>query len=419
MGKIVNGALALGLMVSTAAHAESNDASVARLYQIGSDGKYCLSITKDTSGCVSGENDGGKNLNVLDFIRGKRVVFENLSDAPHDMKFSGANQQDLPVQAPGGADAQKQLAVVDLTAQKISCSFHGAQLGVGYRVPNASGSQVMEGHKEVTTQGRADFDVTNEGGGRNAGASAGPSQKIVRTGLADVAAEVLTKGRQADVEKLVTSRPDLMAKLQELRPLLAQEIAANAGGSGTNAKVTTMGVGNGSSNLDANFGAKGEGQGGAPGSVAGGGAGGGKPGSMFAAGGAGSAGGISGGDAAGGGVGRKDVKRLLVAANNGEEDHDNAGEAGSSPGWASSILGMPTEKRDEGRGLASASLGSLEGTDRTSLKTVLKNKKKLPGDDNSSRNRWLLVALVAAIAISSRWVFRATAGKKDEEEDQA
>ena len=416
-------ALALGMITSTLLLAESNDANVARLYQIGADGKYCLSITRDVSGCVSGENDNGKNINVLDFIRGKRVVFENLSDAPHDMKFSGANAQDLPVQPPGGADAQKQMTAVDLTAQKISCSFHGAQLGVGYRVPNASGTQIMEGHKEVSSAGRPDYDPANGAGGSQpgGGASAGPSQKIVRTSLTDVAAEVLTKGRQADVEKLVTSRPELMAKLQELRPLLAQEIATNAAGGGSNAKVTALGTGTGSSALDSNFGAKGEGAGGAGGAGGmGGGSVGGKVSGLFgSAGGKGADGsGGEGGSAGGGGGGGRNAKRILAAANAGEDGVDGEGDGGgSSPGWASSILGMPTEKRDEGRGLASASLGSVNG-DHTTLKNVLKNKRKLPADEGSARNRWLLIGgLLAAIAVSSRWVFKATKGKKGGEEE--
>ena len=44
--------------------------------------------------------------NVFDIIKGKKVVFENLSDAPHDMKFSGANAEEMPPQAPNGAPAQ-------------------------------------------------------------------------------------------------------------------------------------------------------------------------------------------------------------------------------------------------------------------------------------------------------------------------
>ncbi len=409
MGKIFIGAL---VFFASIASAESNDNSVVRLYQIGKDGNYCLSISKDTSGCVSGENDAGKNINVLDFVRGKRVVFENLSDAPHDMKFSGANAQDLPVQAPGGADAQKQVGVVDLTAQKISCSFHGAQLGVGYRVPNASGSQIMEGHKETGIEGRPNFDPANAIGGENPSGGGG-SRKIVRTGLADVSGEVLSKGRQSDVERLVSARPELLAKLQEIRPLLASEIAANAPGA---KGAITPGAGNGSI-LDSNFGAgkNGESQGGAgsSGGKAGGAAG---SGGSYASGKSGAEG-TSGSDSVAGG-GRKDVKRLLAAATAGEEASGARGAEGGSDhensGWASSILGQPSdgENRAALNAIQSASLSPIGPQDRTKLKTIHKIGK---GSEMHGilHSRWLLLALIIAIGVSGRWILFATKNKKE------
>jgi len=409
MGKAFNVALkiavALGL-ITLNAFAESGDNTVVRLYQIGRDGSYCLSITKDQSGCVSGEDDAGKNINILDFIKGKRVVFENLSDAPHDMKFSGANAQDLPVQQPNGADAVKQIAAVDMTPQKISCSFHGAQLGVGYRAPNASGSQIQEGHKETGYESRPNVDTASGIGGETT-AGGGASRKITRTGLADVSGEVLAKGRQADVEKLVAARPELLNKLQELRPLLAQEIAAGA--AGPNAKLASAGTGSGSA-LDSNFGANGGGAGSVGAAVAGGG--GGKPGmGLFGSAGGGKNADGSPSDSSLGGVGRKDTKRLLSAANS----EDEASE-GHDAGWASSILGNATEKDESetGRGVQTASVG-LNGTpDRTKLKNVSKAKRNLSSiEDNSPLRGWLLLVLLGVVAIAARMVLFATKAKKE------
>ena len=104
------------------------------LYQIGQKGRYCLSLTKDEGGCISGMDGGGAAINIVDVTRGKKVKFENLSDAPHDMKISGENAEDLPAQGVGANPVLKQMDKEDRNKQSITCSFHGNQLGVGYRV---------------------------------------------------------------------------------------------------------------------------------------------------------------------------------------------------------------------------------------------------------------------------------------------
>ena len=192
------------------------------LYQLGSKGKYCLSLTKDEGGCISGMDQGGQAINLVDVTRGKKVRFENLSDAPHDMRITGANAENMPAQDVGADAVYKKMAVEDRTKQSITCSFHGNQLGVGYRVLDdvAGGkAQPNSEHRDRSKDGQlgADADASGEIDG---------PRPIVRTGLADVGREVMGKGKPEDVAKLVAVRPDLMDDLKKVRPLLAEEIAA-------------------------------------------------------------------------------------------------------------------------------------------------------------------------------------------------
>lgn len=211
----------VALLLAQIATAEPKKDTII-LYQVGQNGNYCVSITPDASGCVSGTDDQGNRYNTLDITQGKQVVFRNVSDAPHDMVITGANKENLPAQGPNGADAQKQMAQVDMNKEKITCSFHGDQLAVGYRVPNKQAvGELGEGHKESPDAVRnqdpnAMIATADDGGGQ---------KKITKTQLADVSNEVLKKGRPEDVERLVAARPMLMDKLQEVRPLLAQDIA--------------------------------------------------------------------------------------------------------------------------------------------------------------------------------------------------
>ncbi len=190
------------------------------LYQIGSKGKYCLSLSRDESGCISGQDGGGNPINIVDITRGKEVRFENLSDAPHDMKISGANKENLPAQGPGAAPVEKTMAQEDRNKEKITCSFHGDQLGVGYRVLDDTAA-AKTGQGEHRNR-RNDLPAGTE-------PSAGdidPTRAIRNTGLADVGREVMAKGKPEDVAKLLEARPELMKDLKEVRPLLADEIAA-------------------------------------------------------------------------------------------------------------------------------------------------------------------------------------------------
>jgi hypothetical protein len=200
----------------------ANESNTIRLYQVGTKGHYCVSLSKSTAGCISGVDEDGEPINVLDVAieknKGARfVTFENLSDAPHDMKFTGANAEDIPAQEPGGEVAQKAIKIEDLSTQKMNCSFHGDMLGVGYRVPSMISESIDNepGHRE-----------RGEGGTDTVGSKVdpGPAKAITSTGLADVGKEIMKKGRPGEVEKLVGARPELIKDLQESRPLLAREI---------------------------------------------------------------------------------------------------------------------------------------------------------------------------------------------------
>lgn len=204
-------------------------------------------MTKDAAGCISGVDEQGRARNVLGMFRGQYVEFVNLSDAPHDMIFSGANTDNLPAQYPGATMARKQMMYVDDKAEMIECSFHGKQLGTGYKV------------KEVD-QGGGDWDKKE--GHRPDGSTPktnteGPS-RINFTGLADVGREVMSRGRPEDVKNLLASRPELMEDLKGVRPLLADEIAKNGLGAEGNALASAgvtgaEGLTGGGAGADGNF----------------------------------------------------------------------------------------------------------------------------------------------------------------------
>ncbi len=235
-------------------HAEGDTVNQVVLYQVGSAGQYCLSITPNVSGCVSGTSGEGDTVNLMEFVKGKEVVFRNLSDAPHDMKFTGNNAEDLPPQEPNAADAVKKFNAEDLTKNKITCSFHGAQLSVGYKVTGPAGMAAQrgadgDGHKDGadgSKPGAAEGQAGAGGGalgalGGTEGAAGTGGGNLKITGLADVSKEVLAKGGSADVEKLVSARPELLEQLKEMRPLLAAEISPKI--IAANALVKSTGLG--------------------------------------------------------------------------------------------------------------------------------------------------------------------------------
>lgn len=204
---------------------EGDKGDSVKLYQIGKAGYYCLSITRDESGCISGTNEDGTPVNVLDFLKGRKVTFENLSDAPHDMKFSGNNAEEIPPQAPQGEVVGKQMNAVDNNTAKITCSFHGDQLGVGYKVPEAKPVEELNaGHIQ---RGGLPEEAFAEKAPGATGTLAEGARPTRRTGLADVSEKVLSRAESQDVARLIANRPDLMGKLKEVRPLLATELSAN------------------------------------------------------------------------------------------------------------------------------------------------------------------------------------------------
>lgn len=363
-----------------------------KLYQIGTDGNYCLSITRDKSGCVSGLDDGGTTINTLDITKGKNIIFENLSDAFHDMKLSGRNAADLPAQGPNAAAAQKEMAVEDMNKERITCSFHGDQLGVGYRVPKGDVA-VGGGHKDpvYNPQGNPD------GAGQNTLAVDTTPQKIVRTGLADVSSEVLAKGRPAEVQRLITARPDLATKLQEVRPLLAAEL----GGRGTNTKGAGYVAGRSKSPagaLDQAFGASG-------GKVP-----------TLASGKTSATG--KGGSVAGGGSGGGDGDgRLLASTEISDSSDDELIAVEAAPLDTDEIL-APEKEGTRDLAARSSSLG-LGVPDRTKLKGVDDLRKKGMVASGPDWNSWLLFTLLLSVMLVTFMVFFATRSKKEEEKARA
>lgn len=197
----------------------ADNPEVIVLYQVGQNGRYCVSLTPDSSSCVSGIDENGNRYNTLDITQGKQVVFRNVSDAPHDMVVTGVNKENIPAQAPNGDDAVKKMQIEDPNKEKITCSFHGDMLSVGYRVPKRMNEEEpREGHKENPDAERVvtntDFSPTESN-----------RKNIMRTPMADVSNEVLKKGRPEEVARLVAARPELMETLSQVRPLLAKEVS--------------------------------------------------------------------------------------------------------------------------------------------------------------------------------------------------
>lgn len=172
------------------------------LYQIGKQGRYCVSLTQDASGCISGTDAQGEVINVMDVLKGGKVIFRNLSDAPHDMKISGANGEDLPPQDPNAADVEKGMLTVDLSKQKITCSFHGDQLGLGYRVPEVQA--FANGHN------------TPLGSTPQFTAADSEAKPISKTSLADVSNFIMNGLFPTEKKRLMAGRPDVAAAYPEI-----------------------------------------------------------------------------------------------------------------------------------------------------------------------------------------------------------
>lgn len=375
------------------------------LYQVGQQGKYCLSITPNVSGCVSGTSGQGETVNLMEFVKDKEVVFRNLSDAPHDMKFSGVNAEDLPPQAPQAADAVKKFNAEDLEKNKISCSFHGAQLSVGYKVMGPAGMAAQkgadgDGHKEGADGPKAGAAEGQAGAGGGALGALGGSEgaagtgggNLKITGLADVSKEVLAKGGAADVEKLVSARPELLEALKEVRPLLAAEIAPKiiaAGFKGT-------GLGGGLDGLGgAPAGAGAPGQGGLPAGMMAGG-------TTMAKMGAGAGGGFN--------VIRED----LTGGENDNEDwvpgskpKANAGRrVVFANGNAAVVFGGGSGSKDSGKSGAARGIASVgsQGADsiRTQLKPVQSRRQINWLGMLMDGHTWLIISLVVAVGMTAR-----------------
>jgi hypothetical protein len=89
--------------------------------------------------------------------------------------------------------------VEDLDQQQILCSFHGLQVGVGYRVlteANIQGS--LQGHKSANGD-RGELDERGPTG----------SQPIMQTKASDVSQYILSRGSPEEARRLVENRPEL------------------------------------------------------------------------------------------------------------------------------------------------------------------------------------------------------------------
>ncbi len=185
------------LCLQAIAEVDQNELPTLQLYQIGQRGKYCVSLTTDESGCISGTNADGDLINNMDLIKGHKLVFTNLSDAVHDMEFDGNNKGFLPPQKPNGPLASKSMDASDPEKRSITCSFHGAQLGVGFRVLDKAPT-TEDGNRAV--QGAP---------GENILKDMSPAKALMPTALADVADFIIRRGVTAEVSNLLKSRPEL------------------------------------------------------------------------------------------------------------------------------------------------------------------------------------------------------------------
>ena len=194
-----------------------------KLYQIGKNGKYCVSTSGDEKGCISGRKDNNELVNYLDMIKNQNVEFYNLSDVVHDMRFTGANAEDMPIQRPGAEAASKTLRSADPEKQAIECTFHGAQVGVGYRVLTAE-------EKSAPHPGAPEMTAGRTGSGVNANSDTGGNsrsfsqvQSLSPTSLADVSSFVLAQGNPMEAEWLMKTRPELQQQFPERASALGLE----------------------------------------------------------------------------------------------------------------------------------------------------------------------------------------------------
>jgi hypothetical protein len=403
-----NTGIALSLLVSSALSFAEQTPEQVVLYQIGQKGAYCLSITPNEGGCISGTASDGEAINLMEFVKGKQVVFRNLSDAPHDMKFSGANAEELPPQAPQAADAIKQFQQEDQNKNRISCSFHGAQLEVGYKVLTGPGSAAQkgaegDGHKEgadragVGTEGGQAGGAGGATAGRMGGegtAGAGGSGGLKMTGLADVSQQVLAKGNAAEVEKLVSARPELMGALSTLRPMLAAELTPKLAAAG----ITIPPAGSAGAGLPGGAG----GRGAAGGGVAGAG------GASLAKGGSGELGNIK--------------VNLAEGAENEDEEVAALDDRMVLPGGNAAVVGYrPTglggvlkkENGQGGRKIASLGPDSKDSL-RTKLKPAVSRQKRDWLSVLKDGHTWLILILGAAVLWTARVAVAGTRSKKDQ-----
>lgn len=412
MRRLTFSAMLLGALLSSSAWAAQDTVT---LYQVGRNGNYCLSLTTSEKGCISGTNEDGSTINVMDIIKGKNVVFRNLSDAPHDMKFSGANAEEMAPQMPNGADAVKRLGAEDMQKQKITCSFHGAQLSVGYRVPaqrapDAPGGD-GGGHKDPVSGGggpQASGGQAPAGGPPMAGGAAGggePATKMKYTGLADVSGEVLKKGSAAEVASLVQARPDLLDKLKETRPLLAKEVAASLKSGLPGVKGAGVDLSNGVFNGVGSGGVRVAGMQGIAGGAGAGGA---------------TKAGYGSASGAGGSGGGGSLVDKLDALGDGSGNADGVGENGGAGGAAGDGSGQDGEDGKGGsrKGSLLANGGRMTasldgGDDHTRMKLVMKKGKEEKAGFNL--HRIIILSLLALILLIAS-IIRVAAKPKERQQ---
>lgn len=185
--------------------AEAEQRPKLNLYQIGAKGRYCVSLTPNENGCISGANAEGNPVNVLDLYAGYDLVFSNLSDVIHDMKTEGNNSQ-AGVQPPNGPDAILKMDNPDSEKRAVTCSLHGKQLGFGYTVSDKINSGQGDGHRLTDSiDGRPSG--TDQGEIRDLGFTTGLNVKP--TQLFDVADFVMKSGTPLDRKQLIDQRPEL------------------------------------------------------------------------------------------------------------------------------------------------------------------------------------------------------------------
>ena len=193
----------IAMLITQLLFADPGQESTVYLYQIGSRGNYCISVNGDEKGCISGADDGGKAINTMDMLKDHKVAFKNLSDAPHDMVFSGKNAEALAPQMPNQKDVSKQMKSVDPDKQEITCSFHGLQLGVGYRVL-APVEEAEAGHTMLPNSQESALAMGSDFGNPRAGI-----QSLMTTGLSDVSDFMMRFGPRTEATRLLESRPEL------------------------------------------------------------------------------------------------------------------------------------------------------------------------------------------------------------------